>query len=413
MTAPLPNTGSSEKSTDLKLLDAAINTAIGDAELPIPGLVSIIASYAIAPASIVTTLDPWTRESDSVRHIRGMCLVDDNQRIAFADDPRNSFMQISLRDGRLAAFCGRGTTGRLVGAPGMVSFDTPIAICCDPVRERAYYLSDLGTIRHYDMETKKVSLIAGSRRTPEQEWLAAAGMDDIKSNTCDGVGAAAKFGLARSLLATSCGTTLFVLDSDLKRLRRIELASKIVTCACELPSNTRVMCWDRANVAPASAPAATDKQIAVYMTLGVSRKYPESQIVRYDLSTNEWKQFPLPPVNSVEGIACTRSGIVLFTGPHSIWSFDPSTTEYQKIAGSRDPDLGCNLCDGDALSVATIGTPHTLVLEDDSLSLYIADSNSAASGGFGCDSIRRLNLPPIFKPRQNCHCPQCASPNPK
>ena len=142
----------------------------------------------------------------------------DESTIYVADSSNHRIRKVAI--GAAAAsiqvsdFAGSGTEGNADAAGAAAQFDTPMGIA---VSENKLYVADQGNhcIRAIDLASpnKTVSTIAGS---------GTAGYKD-------GTGAAAQFNKPDGIAVS--GTTLYVADSDNRRIRAIDLTSpeKIVS----------------------------------------------------------------------------------------------------------------------------------------------------------------------------------------
>ncbi len=135
-----------------------------------------------------------------------------------ADAKNHRIRCIDLWDGTVSTYAGSDVSAVTDGPRLTATFRSPRSICANPIRDGAYYIGDDCCVRDCDDET--VSLVAG-----------------CTSGYVDGIGAAASFRSALSIICTSDDKTLFVSDTSNRRIRSIDCETKRVKAVCAMPAS--------------------------------------------------------------------------------------------------------------------------------------------------------------------------------
>ncbi len=314
--------------------------------LPIAGLLSIVASYAVPFVGSLTTIAVANHYVWLTPH--ASCFYRDSQSgsdyLIVAETQQNWFVKLSLVDGSITPFAGSGERGLWSGSADAhetsktAVFWLSAAVCVDPIRPRSFYLADAYSIRHYNEASDSITLIAGGER-----------------KDCDH---------PRSIIITNDGTTIWTADAISARLRRVTIATRTLHSVLKKLNSPRGVVWDRS---PKSPP-----EIAVYVAVA-------DGVIRYHIASGESKSSELPGF-MLAGLASTASGLLLFSciSTHAIWSWNPETSEVARIGGA---------------GVATRSVTH-LTLVDDMRCLFAADPYN--------NQMRRIGLPPNCFPLPKC-----------
>ncbi len=137
-------------------------------------------------------------------------ITTDGSHLYLADSSNNKIRKISIDTGLVSTFAGSGLEGSTDGATTEASFDYPAGITTDGTY---LYVADSGNnkIRMIELSTGVVITLAGS------------GLE----GSADGVGVAASFKFPSDL--TTDGTYLYVSDSGNRKIRKIAMATGVVT----------------------------------------------------------------------------------------------------------------------------------------------------------------------------------------
>ena len=176
----------------------------------------------VLATGVVTTLagDPTTPGSDdgagsAAQFNTPVALVCDGAGNLFvADSGNHTIRKVAIADRVVTTVAGSpGIPGSADGMAATARFDTPSGLAVD--RAGNLFVADTGnrTIRRLAMATAAVSTLAGS--------VGTAGDDD-------GLGTAARFDTPGALVCDSAGN-LFVADSGKNTIRKIHLATQLVT----------------------------------------------------------------------------------------------------------------------------------------------------------------------------------------
>lgn len=140
---------------------------------------------------------------------RGM--TSDGSNLYIADSENNRIRKVVLATGIVTTLAGSGKAGSTDGKDAEASFDTPRDIVFE---NGNLYVADSGNdlIRRIDLATGTVSTLAGTAQS---------------SGSADGKGAAASFLYPRGI--TSDGVNLYVADSGNHKIRKIVIATEVVS----------------------------------------------------------------------------------------------------------------------------------------------------------------------------------------
>lgn len=144
-------------------------------------------------------------------------ITTDGTNLYVADSQNRKIRKIVIASGMVSTLAGSGTSGSADGTGTSATFSYPRGITTDGTN---LYVADSGgnTIRKIEIATGIVTTIAGS-----------AGV----SGSADGVGTAAR--LSGPYGITTDGTNLYVADSGNNTIRKIEIATGVVTTIAGTP----------------------------------------------------------------------------------------------------------------------------------------------------------------------------------
>lgn len=137
-------------------------------------------------------------------------ITSDGTHLYVADTYNHKIRQIEMATGVVTTLAGSGSEGSDDGTGGAASFKNPNSITIDGTH---LYVADTGNhkIRKIEIATGAVTTLAGSG----------------SYDSADGTGAMASFGSPRGI--TTDGAHLYVTDSDYSKIRKIEIATSVVT----------------------------------------------------------------------------------------------------------------------------------------------------------------------------------------
>ncbi len=162
-----------------------------------------------APYSLCLLVDPSDADDGDVRGDRT-----GTEWLLCADAYNNRIRRIDITTtGLVSTYVGSGVVGSQCGQRQESTLFQPYSLCADPIRAGGFYLGDVQTVRYCDGET--VSFVAGG-----------------ESGYADGVGGAAQFACVDHLLCSVDGKTLFVSDTQNRRLRAVNPKTQSVTTVC-------------------------------------------------------------------------------------------------------------------------------------------------------------------------------------
>ncbi len=268
---------------------------------------------------------------------------------------------------------------------GETRFNAIGSCCADPINPGSYYVGDLSSIRYC---------------TPDQVYLVAGSSSE---GFADGIGAAARFDSVHGLVCSRDNTVLWVADMFNERIRSVDLNTKLVTtiagdgemkstdgvglnCSVYFP---RRLTFDRSRTVKSES--------VLFITSG--RGLRRFDIASSEMTTCQWKRAgdtgtgtststagPAPASN-LYGIDAVRSGhlIVGCVHTHSVYLYDPNTTEHELLAGGGSVQAQAEpFADGPG-QIARFNRMVGLVVVDSERCAFIADA--------GHNRIRRMTLP--------------------
>jgi DNA-binding beta-propeller fold protein YncE len=223
-------------------------------------------------------------------------------------------------------------TSELLNGPlKSATFYHPSAICADPTRTGAYFITDDSTVRYSD--GSNISFIAG----------------DLKGDYGfrDGTRDAARFRGILGCVATSNAETLYVTDSKNHRVRNIDLKSGRVTTVGGNGESKNLDGEGRSSVyGDGGSSIFSPKKLVLFTSPIVQRDSvlfitSENAIRRLDIKSRQMTTVELRPEVSIDpfGIACTKSGTLIFSVEYSLhlYAADEKSGQWERLE-MNDPD---------------------------------------------------------------------------
>jgi len=178
-----------------------------------------------AVSQVVTTLAGFARSSGSSDGIgsdarfsypAGVAVNGAGSTVFVADTYNHTIRQIDVASRTVTTLAGlAGQADSLDGSGSEARFNLPTAVACDAAGTVVFVADTYNyTIRRIDVATRAVTTLAGS---------AGEGGPD------DGVGSLARFMSPVGVAADAAGSVLYVADSYLHTIRRIDVATRTVT----------------------------------------------------------------------------------------------------------------------------------------------------------------------------------------
>ncbi len=298
----------SAESTESDRIITAVRDVIGSATIPVPQLITLIATYAL-PFTVHLTqfktssalempfslcyVKHQTASTESAESAGGDAASTAAEYFIVAEPWNQRFMKVSIADGSVQPFVMnpsldlRAAKSLSDGSSKSVGLNVTFAACVDRARPmgEAFYLGEASTIRYYDSIKDTVTVIAGG----------------LSHASVDGIGLDVRFVGPTHLLCTSDGSALFITDSKSNSLRRLDARSRqVLTVMIGSPyEEQRAIVWD-------CSPHVNKSESAIWIghTGGITRFEVETRSVEAFTLTPTFRGMEYQP----HALICTPTG---------------------------------------------------------------------------------------------------------